>query len=229
MSQTDLKTEAFVLRRTNYGETDRILNLLTPEGKLACVAKGVRKEKSKLAGGIELFTRSKVVIHLSTKSDMHLLTSAKMETFYGRIISDLDRLELASKIIKELNRVTDQIDSPEFYYILKQSLEGLNDGLSLSLVQAWFNFNVAKTRGEQINLLRDTTGAPLQKGMRYAWNSTEMALSPYDGGNIGTEEIKIMRLMLVSPLVVVSRIKGLDQYLDQILYVSKQFMYWGGF
>ena len=48
----DKRTQAIVLRRTNYGEADRILQLLTPEGKKSVMAKGVRKEKSKLAGGI---------------------------------------------------------------------------------------------------------------------------------------------------------------------------------
>ena len=42
----DLKTRALVLRRTNYGESDRILNLITPVGKVSAMAKGVRKEKS---------------------------------------------------------------------------------------------------------------------------------------------------------------------------------------
>ena len=103
MLETDLKTRAFVLRRTNYGETDRILNLLTPEGKISCLAKGVRKEKSKLAGGIELFTLSNVVVHRSQKSDLGLLTSAKMEIFYDQILKDLSNLELASNILKEIS------------------------------------------------------------------------------------------------------------------------------
>ena len=134
MSGTDFKTEAFVLRRTNYGETDRILNLLTPNGKISCLAKGVRKEKSKLAGGIELFTLSDIVLHSSQKSDLGLLTSAKMKVFYSNLLIDLDRLELASKILKELNRITEQVDNEEFFSILKQSLEGLNNGLNLRLV-----------------------------------------------------------------------------------------------
>ena len=29
----DFRTKAYVLRRTNYGEADRILNLITPAGK----------------------------------------------------------------------------------------------------------------------------------------------------------------------------------------------------
>ena len=45
-----LRTFGYVLRRTNYGEADRILNIITPSGKISAIAKGVRKEKSKLAG-----------------------------------------------------------------------------------------------------------------------------------------------------------------------------------
>lgn len=52
---SDLRTQAIILRRTNYGESDRILGLITPHGKLSVLARGARKEKSRLAGGIELF------------------------------------------------------------------------------------------------------------------------------------------------------------------------------
>ena len=30
----DLRTYGIVLRRTNYGESDRIVNFVTPEGKI---------------------------------------------------------------------------------------------------------------------------------------------------------------------------------------------------
>ena len=38
----DLRTKAIVLRRTDYGEADRILQLLTPSGKRSVIARGVR-------------------------------------------------------------------------------------------------------------------------------------------------------------------------------------------
>ena len=63
VNSKDLRTKAIVLRRTDYGEADRILQLLTPSGKRSVIARGVRKEKSKLAGGIELFSVSDVLIH----------------------------------------------------------------------------------------------------------------------------------------------------------------------
>ncbi len=221
MSGTDLKTEAIVLRRTNYGETDRILNVLTPEGKISCLAKGVRKEKSKLAGGIELFTLSEITLHKSVKSDLQLLTSAKMKVFYSNLLSDYSRLELASKILKELNRITEQVDNDEFFSILKQSLEGLNNGYDLRLVETWFNFNLAKARGEQINLLTDTDGDKLKENLNYVWDSTSEAFKKLPEGKVGADEIKIMRMILVSPLALISRIKGLEKHLDQIEYISK--------
>ena len=221
MSGADLRTEAFVLRRTNYGETDRILNLLTPEGKISCLAKGVRKEKSRLAGGIELFTLSDVVLHKSARSDLALLTSARMKVFYQNLLSNLDRLNLASKIIKELSRITDQIDNPEFFMILKQSLEGLNNGYSVELVEAWANFNLARAKGEQVNLLSDTDGEKLQEDLRYVWDSTDMALKKLPSGNVGAKEIKIMRLMLSSSLALVSRIKDTNEHLNIVNYISR--------
>ena len=56
------RTQAIVLRRTNYGEADRVLQILTPDGKFSVMARGARREKSRLNGGIELFSISEVVI-----------------------------------------------------------------------------------------------------------------------------------------------------------------------
>ena len=51
----DIRTKALVLRRTNFGEADRIINFLTEQGIISAIAKGVRKEKSKLAGSTTNF------------------------------------------------------------------------------------------------------------------------------------------------------------------------------
>src|SRR6516162_1991606 len=52
-------TEAVVLRRTDFGEADRILTLFTPhKGKLRAIAKGVRRTTSRLAGHLEPFGRA---------------------------------------------------------------------------------------------------------------------------------------------------------------------------
>ena len=67
------KTSAIILRRTNFGEADRILSLLTPEGKISAIARGVRKQKSKLAGGVEIFALNEVVL-IEGKSDIQTIS-----------------------------------------------------------------------------------------------------------------------------------------------------------
>src|SRR5690606_3084593 len=81
------RTRAIVLRRTNYGEADRIVQFLTPEGKVSVMARGVRREKSKLAGGIELFAICDVVVG-DGKGDLGVLTSSRLVQFYGNILKD---------------------------------------------------------------------------------------------------------------------------------------------
>ena len=57
------QADAIVLRRLDYGEADRILTLLTREyGKLAAIAKGSRRAKTRSGSGLDLFTRSQMML-----------------------------------------------------------------------------------------------------------------------------------------------------------------------
>ena len=78
----DIRTKGYVLKRTNYGEFDRILNIITPVGKFSVIAKGVRKEQSKLAGSIEMFTLIDFNIHFG-RSDLGLVTGAKILKYHN--------------------------------------------------------------------------------------------------------------------------------------------------
>ena len=222
MSGTDLKTEAFTLRRTNLGEADRLIDFLTPGGKITVLARSVRKEKSRLAGGIEMFCLSQITVHQSQKSGRNVLTSAKMLKFYQHILSDLNRLELASEIIRKIDRAAEQTDSPEYFEIVKECHEALdNPKVNLDLVASWFYLNFARVRGEQINLITDTNGDKLSPDVSYVWDSTEGALRPLPQGKIGANEIKLMRLILASPLSLCARIENIGPLLPETLYVAK--------
>jgi len=216
----DLRTHAIVLRRTNYGESDRILNLLTPEGKIAVLARGVRKEKSRLAGGIELFTEADVVVHQG-RSSLATLTSAKMLYFYNNILADLSKLELASNFLKRLDRAAEQSDNPEYFDLLRQALAGLNRGFATELILTWFSFNLARATGEQLNFLCDAAGADLQPDQRYSWNALESALALDAQGPIGASEIKLARLLLTSKLTTVSRIEGVGQLIPSLSGIAR--------
>lgn len=216
----DIKTLAYVVRRTNYGEADRILNLITPEGKMSAIAKGVRKEKSKLAGGIEMFSLVELNLHFG-KSDMATVTSAKMLSYFGNILTDFNRMELAAMILKKVSLAAESSDAPEYFKITDSCLKGLNEGMDLRLVESWFLLNFAKILGEEINLYRDVDGEKLKAGERYSFMAFENAFSKNPNGEYGEDEIKIMRLSLVSDLEIVSRVKNIEESLPAILHFSK--------
>lgn len=220
--QSDLRTKAIVLRRTNYGEFDRILNILTPEGKISVLAKGVRKERSRLAGGIELFSISDIVIHQG-KARLGTLTSAKMLQFFGNLLSDMERLEIASDFLKRLERASDQVSSPEHFALLEQILTGLNQGYSGNLVLAWGLLNLARVSGEEVNLIYDINGEKLQQNLRYYWDDAELALRPHPSGGISAREIKFARFLLSQKLSHAARVEGAEVFAPSILSLAKSF------
>lgn len=216
---SDLRTRAIVLRRVNYGESDRILTFLTPDGKVSALARGVRKEKSRLAGSIELFTVSDIVVHQG-HSNLATLTSAKMLKFYGQILTSLSRLELASNCFKKVDRLSEQTDNPEFFDITEQVLAGLNTGYNNLLVQTWFNFQIVKASGEEINLIRDVLGQNLSSDLAYAWDFTEQALRPDVAGHISAREIKLARLLTTNKLRTVNNIENVLEMLPAIAPIA---------
>ncbi len=220
-SNNDIRTKAIVLRRTNFGEADRVINFLTEQGVIAAIAKGVRKEKSKLAGAVELFTVSDITLHKGLNNKLCVLTSAKMLEHYDQIVYKLPELELAGRLMKKLARFAETSTGPEYFDLLHQILAALDAGVNPELVETWFWFNLAKTNGEQINLIKDTDGHDLDSFKTYVWDSTESALREQLGGNVGAEEIKLMRLMLSNTLKTTSRVKDIAPHLPTILYIAK--------
>jgi DNA repair protein RecO (recombination protein O) len=194
----------------NYGEADRILDLITPEGKLAVIAKGARREKSRMAGGIELFSVSDVVVRRKREEGLGILTSVRLVEFYGEeIVSDYDRLELAYGVLGEVNRRAEGLMGADFYELCWQVIEGLGRGREIEVVRAWYALNLLRVSGAGINLHRDRAGDKLVEGARYDWDGVERALYRADEGKIGTNEIKMMRLMMSSGLKLSGKVPGI--------------------
>lgn len=216
------RSQAIVLRRTNYGEADRILKLLTPEGQISVIARGVRREKSKLAGGIELFGVSDVTVHVG-KGDLAILTSARLEQFYSQILSDYDRLQFGYEAINVVSKGSDHVDEPEWFSVLAEVYDGLNlTNVNLQLIQTWFYIRYAKLTGYELNVLRDIFGNPLASDKRYMYNLTERGLRIAEQGEISADHIKYLRLISAKPLRTVAQIGGIEQILAECWLLARQ-------
>ncbi len=217
-----LRTRAIVLRRTNYGEADRILQLLTPIGKRSVMAKSVRREKSRLAGGIELFAICDVVIG-DGKGDLGILTSARLVQFYSHIMQDYDRMQFAYTTIKLITKASEMVDEPEWYDVLSEVLMGLDaHSIPLGLVQTWFYLHYGALLGHELNLDRDNAGEKLSPESQYRYDEAEQGLRVVANGEIGADHIKLLRLVATRPLKTLAQIGGIESILDDCLRVARQ-------
>lgn len=216
------RTQAIILRRTNYGEADRILQLLTPEGRQGVIARGVRKEKSKLAGGIELFAISDVVLGQG-KGELQIVTSAKLIQFYNNILKDYDRLQFGYLAIKVVGRASDAVNEPEWFDLLSEVFMGLDVlTIPLPLVEAWFYLRYAGLLGHDLNLEIDISGEKLQQDETYRYDSAEQGLRTATNGELTGEHIKLLRLIASRPLKVLVQVGGVGQLLPAVLQVARE-------
>lgn len=210
---TAIRTRAIVLRRTNYGEADRILQLMTPEGKRSVMARGVRREKSKLAGGIELFGVSDIVIN-DGRGELGILTSARLVHFYQHIMQDYDRLQFGYEVIKQVASASEMVNEPEWYDVLFEVIKALDaKTLPLQLTQTWFYLRYADLLGSPLSLVNDIDGQSLRPDARYMYDISEKGLRQATGGELTADHIKLMRLIQAKPLEVLVQVGGTGEIL----------------
>jgi DNA repair protein RecO (recombination protein O) len=188
-------TEGIVLSRTNFGEADRIITMLTPDrGKVRLMAKGVRKIKSKLAGGIELFSVSQISF-IPGKGDIHTLISSRLKKHYGNIVHDINRTMLGYELLKRINRATEDATESDYFDLMKISLITLDGSLQINLLEMWFDAQLLRLAGHQPNLLTDLQGKRLQADQLYTFDFDNMAFAQADQGLLTPDHIKFLRLV----------------------------------
>lgn len=187
-------TKGIVLSRTNYGEADRIVTMLTPDcGKVRLMAKGVRKIKSKLAGGIELFSTSSIT-YLPGKRQIGTLISCRLEVHFSNIPKAVDRTLFAYQCLKKVNQLTEDAAGGEYYQLLLATLQALDETTSLPAIELWFGAQLLYVAGVQPNLQTDASGQPLDSQQRYQFSIDQMSFEPAQNGPYNASHIKLLRL-----------------------------------
>lgn len=220
--KSQLVTTGIVLARTDYGEADRILTIMTADhGKVRVMAKGVRRARSRLAGGIELFSVSELTL-LPARGQLQTLVSSRLVSHYGNIVKDIRRTMLGYELLKRINRVTEDAADKEFMELLRQGLEGLDDlVLSIELLEFWFNMKLLSVTGHTPRLLEDAAGLPLAVERRYVFDFDEMAFRSRDGAPFGASHIKLLRLAhAAQSAAVLKQIKDAGEYVADALQLS---------
>lgn len=219
----NLRTKAIILRRINFAEYDKIVTLLTETGIKTVLAKSVRKEKSRLAGGLELFSVSDVTIYNRDElSDIGRLTSAKIIKNFENIIKSYERVEFGYEVIKFSYELQKDVENDEWFYVLYEVFEALNEEkIKIEIVKIWFYLKLAEVGGYQLSLERDVDGEKIVANEKYDYSIYERGFKKKTNGKIDTPHLKYLKIMTQKPLHVVVKIGGVNEVLRDCLKISQ--------
>ncbi len=110
------KVEAVVLRTREYGEADKIVTLYSrEEGKLHGIAKGARRPRSRLAGGMQPFTHVRLMLWRGRNLDT--VSQCEIVAAFGPLREDLTRLAHASYVVDLVDEVTRERDANQDLFL----------------------------------------------------------------------------------------------------------------
>ncbi len=119
-------TPAIVLKRTNVGETDRIVTLLTQEkGKIAVVAKGSRKMSSSKRGYLE--PGNVIDAYLISTKSLPILTQARLQQEFVNAKQSLNSMKKLFQILEIVDTLLVEEEDTDHYHTVYQLIEHLND------------------------------------------------------------------------------------------------------
>jgi len=245
---THHRTQGFILKKNDSGEADRLFTVYTKNfGKLELLAKAVRKIKSKLRAGLEIFYLSEIeFIQAKTHKT---LTDAILINSFKNLKKDLARLTIAYRISETFDKLVRGQESDEkIWKLLSEVFEKLNSlkirNLKLEILYYYFLWNFLSLLGYQPELYRCVFCQKRLVPEKLYFNAKEGGIichncfkkvklveedksssSPFAAARVGKEvsigTIKILRIILAKNWATLSKLKIEKSYLKSLNIISK--------
>lgn len=241
-------TLAICLRSYAFGEADRMVHLFSPEyGRIKAVAKGVKKEKSKLSGVTEAF--SVTTVHLNRGKNMDVISQYQTEESFPHIRTDLLTMGFANFFLEliDLHAAEDDTDSHPVFEILIRAMTMLNElerdsssGLEgaklqqLLSISSWFQQSLLNISGYlpnlELSLLDDSM--IVQEQPYYAFSADLGGIvHPEQKQELVSREwvnVATPTLMYLNECFILGGNAPVNQYENETLLKSQRFLlyYW---
>ena len=121
-----LATPAVILHVMPYGETSKIVRLLTREaGLVSGIARGARGKKSRTGPRLDLFAAGTASLLLKETRDLHPLTAFEIATAHAGLAHDVRRFAAASAIAEVALRCVSEEAHPEVFDAVSAGLDAV--------------------------------------------------------------------------------------------------------
>ena len=214
-------TPSLVLRRIHYAEADRIITVLSEtNGKITLIAKGSRRLRSKLAGGIEPLSLNEMTF-APAKKEINLLVSAQMVQAYPKLLADFSRNQQAHRFMFWLYKYIEPMAGQEYFPVFLSALQLLNSDQVDQLAFCYFYLRIFDLYGASFELVVGPDNKALTPAEAYAFDTSSLSFYVAPKGAYSQSHIKLMRLLLSVDWQVLLRLKVERELLDNIAQLIK--------
>ena len=219
------RTEALFLKKTNQGEANQVFTVYTKDfGKLEVTAKAIRKIKSKLNSGAEIFYYSE--IEFIQGKVRKILTDAVLIKKFRK---DLPQLQIAYQVTQTLDDlVKGEEKDARIWNLIKETLAKMEE--SSEIIYYYFFWNLLVILGYQPEvwhcvvcqkkLIPDDLYFSSVKGGAICSNCFAQQRS---GKEISPEIIKILRIFFEKNWTILSKLKIDNQYKRSLAVLSEDY------
>jgi DNA repair protein RecO (recombination protein O) len=224
------KTYGIILKRINLGEADRIVTAYTYElGKIKFIAKGVRKIKSRLAGSIEPFYFSDLV--LSQGKNLDILTSASIRKIAIKDEKNLALIKLASFLAELIDKMLPE-NSPnvKLFDLLEEILDYINEEKRLDLLRFYFESKFYQLSGVFpetfvcVKCGRKLEGEVFFSAQAGGVTDESCRLSYNDSRKINMKAVKVWRFTSEHSFLELKKLKIPDSIKEEIVEISNGYL-----
>jgi DNA repair protein RecO (recombination protein O) len=144
-----VKTRAVVLKSQRWGEADRIVTLYTEKlGKIRGIARGARRQKSRLGGALEPFGFINLTVFEKSQETLVRISQVDLIKSFGKLREDLTAMTAAARMVNMIKAITpDRDPHSSIFNTLVGGLQSLQDEGDPELCSLLFQVHVLGQTG----------------------------------------------------------------------------------
>ena len=141
-----IQTSGIIIKEYSYDEADKIFVIFTADrGKITCLAKGVRKSKSKMRGFLQLFTYSK--LHLHKGKSIYTVIGGEVINSFPGVKNDLLLFGYANYITEVLEGILPAEEKNNAIFTTTVSMFHLMGSIPISQLSSYYLLRLVKYAG----------------------------------------------------------------------------------
>jgi DNA repair protein RecO (recombination protein O) len=224
------RTLGVIIKKEDRGEADQIFTILTKDfGKLKVSGRAIRKIKSKLRAGAQLFYLSE--IEFIQGKAYKTLTDAVLIEKFGNLRKDLDKLEVANKITEAVDNLVkgEEADKGIWSLVLETFKRLNNSSGSFLLIYHYFLWNFLSILGyePELNhcifceekLTPEDLSFDLEQSGLLCGNCSKNKKQ-----EISPETIKILKVLLKKDWTILSKLKIKPKHEEDLEEFSEYYL-----